>query len=455
MAEILIIDDEKKMCSILSSSLQDEGHFVDQSYTAEEALRKLKTNEYEIVITDLRLPDHSGLEILKACKLKNKDIQVILMTAHATAETAVHAMKEGAFDYLLKPFDLKELFDMVERIVRATAEKSNSTQGETKNPLGTIIGKSPEMIKVFKLVGQIAHRNVTVLIRGESGTGKELVANAIHNASPRSKNVLVTINCTALPEALFENELFGHEKEAFTGATSQKIGKFEAANGGTLFLDEIGDLSSVTQGKLLRVLEQKSFQRVGGNKSISVDVRIIAATNVDLETFVREKSFREDLFYRLNVFPIYLPALRERPDDIPLLAKNFLSQTSTDVQGFDDEAMALLIHYPWPGNVRQLENAIISSALRAKSQFIHAHNLPSEILKPQPNVDRPLTLTTHTSGTGTTSDPLDLASNEKRMIEEAIAKAGGNKTKAAQLLGITRRTLYSKLKILLKKECHD
>ncbi len=443
MARILIIDDEKRLCQILAQSLRDEGHETASAQSLEDGLLALKDAAHDIVLTDLRMPDGDGLAVLRAARKLQPAPIVVLMTAHASTDTAVAAMKEGAFDYLLKPFSLDDLSAMIAKIQQAQAASAGHSASGELPEAGYTVGKSPEMIRVFKLVGQIAPQDVTVLIRGESGTGKELVANAIHKASPRAARPMVTVNCTALPELLFENELFGHDREAYTGASTRKLGKFEAAHGSTLFLDEIGDMSLATQGKLLRVLEQKTFHRVGGNESIKVDVRIIVATNVDLEVAVREKRFRQDLFYRLNVFPVHLPPLRERKEDIPMLVRHFLLRANTSVREASAATLAALAAYDWPGNVRQLENTVISSALRCRGGTLQSEDLPPEI--------RSETAVNSTEAADDDAEPptaaLDLAQAERSLIDQAIKKAGGNKTKAAKLLGITRRALYSKLKI--------
>ncbi|MFC1672480.1 sigma-54-dependent transcriptional regulator [Planctomycetota bacterium] len=443
MARILIVDDEEKLCRALANGLCDEGHSVDCATSGAEALEKVGPGRYDVVITDLRMPDMDGLEVLREVKKTSPETEVVLMTAHATVNTAVSAVKEGAFDYLLKPFSLDDLSLMVrnilERKARGNAREENTEDTESSR-LENIIGKSPAMIEVFKLAAQVAQKDVTVLIQGESGTGKELVAGAIHGASPRAEKPFIMVNCTALPETLFENELFGHEKGAFTGADSAEPGKFEKADGGTLFLDEIGDLSPATQGKLLRALEQKSFHRVGGTNLIQTDVRIIAATNVNLENAVREKKFREDLYYRLRVFPIQLPLLRNRAEDIPLLAGHFLARSSTVSMDISPEAMDILRSYPWPGNVRELENIMISTAMRCSGGTVRPEDLPPEVREGEQ--DGPA------SGSEKRSRNLSLEEMEKSMIEQALEKSGGNKTGAARMLGITRRALYSRMERL-------
>ncbi len=431
MARILIVDDEKKLCLVLQGALEEEGHEVHCCFDGNEGMQAIEQQNYDILLTDLRLPGVDGLKLLQHSMELNPEAKVVLMTAHASASTAVTAMKEGAFDYLTKPFSLDSLFDILEKI-EAFQKK---TEDPTENLIewGSIVGKSLEMIKVFKLVGQIAAQDVTILIRGESGTGKELVAQAIHHASPRMEFPLITVNCTAVPESLFENELFGHDREAYTGASSEMKGRFELANGGSLFLDEIGDLSISSQAKLLRVLENKSFQRVGGTKTITSDVRIITATNVNLEKAVEEKRFREDLYYRLNVFPITLPPLRKRSEDIPLLIKYFLAHSKTNTTDISDSAMDILMKHKWPGNVRELQNTIVASALRAKGGTLTVEDLPENLNQNHLNTNK-------------TVSSMDLTQAEYRLIEQAIFKANGNKTRAAEMLGITRRALYSRLK---------
>lgn len=445
MSRILIIDDEKKLCTVIVSALRDEGHEADSAYSGEEGLTKVRSAPFDIVVTDLRMPGMDGLDVLREVKKADPFSEVIMMTAYASADTAVSAMKEGAFDYLIKPFSLDSLSAMIGKI-REKQEALRTADAYVKGEISpaAVIGSSKEMIRVFKMVGQIAPRDITVMIRGESGTGKELVAQAIHNASPRARRPFVTVNCTALPEALFENELFGHDKEAFTGASSRKVGKFESANSGSLFLDEIGDLNPGTQGKLLRVLEQKSFHRIGGTEEVHVDVRIIAATNVNLESAVRDKKFRHDLYYRLHVFPIWIPPLRERKEDIPLLAAHFLGKNSGSVSEVGPSTMEILMAHSWPGNIRELENVIVSSSLRCKANVLSPEDLPPGF---------GATMETESGASGVDAEKsLHLGDAERRLIEEAIRTTGGNKTKAAKLLGITRRTLYSKLNLMGKAQ---
>ncbi|MBP1678375.1 MAG: sigma-54-dependent Fis family transcriptional regulator, partial [Bacteroidetes bacterium] len=381
--------------------------------------------------------------LLKAAKTIAPDVEVIVITGHGTVEDAVEAMKEGAYDFITKPFKRVQ----VERVIRRAAEKQAlalqnrrlEARLDELQRVGSIVGTSPVILKTLELVRQIAPSTATVLIQGESGTGKELIADAIHHGSPRREQAFIKVNCAALPEPLLESELFGHERGAFTGAVARKEGRFELADGGTLFMDEIGDISVAMQAKLLRVLQSGEFERVGGTRTLKVDVRVVAATNTDLAALVREKRFREDLYYRLNVITIQLPPLRDRQEDIPLLAHHFLRRytvkNAKPLGGFTEEAMDLLQTYAWPGNVRELENAIERAVVLTRSDLITPVDLPETLVRSD-QAARHLVISIGT--------PLEEV--EDRLIDETLRYTKGDKTLAAKLLGIATRTIYRRMK---------
>src|SRR6188474_673083 len=368
---ILLVDDEPLIRLSMVDALEAVGYDVRAAASGTEGLEVLRQKAFDLIITDLRLPGVDGLTVLKATKDKSPETEVVMITAHGSVESAVGAMKLGAFDYITKPFQMDELLLIVERVGRVvTLRRENQDLKETledKFSFGGILGSNNHMRAVLDKIKVVAGADSTILILGESGTGKELVANAIHQNSPRNHQPLIKVSCAALPETLLEAELFGHEKGAFTGALRQRRGRFELAHRGTLFLDEIGEISPVIQVKLLRVLQERQFERVGGNDKIDIDVRILTATNKDLQKEVNDKQFREDLFYRLNVINLRVPALRERKDDIQLLAMHFLKTYSDKnqkhIEGFSEDAMLALTSYDWPGNVRELENAIERSVV--------------------------------------------------------------------------------------------
>lgn len=361
--EVLVLDDELNIRKILSAMLEAEGYLVHLAATIAEAKEKLRTQKIQAVLSDLRLNREDGLQLLKWVRDEQVSVPIIILTAHGTIDSAVDAMKQGAFDYLSKPFDRAELVRVIKKAVLSfkfqNEELKNWKFAGNQLPM---IGETPKMLKIYGMLDKIAASDSTVLILGESGTGKELIAAALHERSPRSSQPFIKINCAAIPDTLMESELFGHERGAFTGAVSSKPGRFELADKGTLFLDEIGEMSVEMQVKLLRVLQEKSFERVGGLRTHTVDVRLIAATNKDLEKEVREGRFRNNLFYRLNVVPIELPPLRERPEDIPRLVAFFLQKIGDRMKKtpavMQPEALELLMQYPWPGNIRQLENVV-------------------------------------------------------------------------------------------------
>ncbi len=436
MNPILIVDNEEKFCKVIQSALELENLPAQYVLSGEAALDWLNHHSTDIVLTDLRMEGMDGLELLRRIKEHNPRIEVLMMTAFATQKTAVEALKMGAFDYLIKPFEMDELILRIRRILNQMKlmQENRRLKSTVSEPVffEGLVGRSDKMRQVYRLIQKAAESDSTVLIRGESGTGKEKVAETIHKTGKRKNQAFVAINCAALPEGLLESELFGYEKGAFTGATQRKIGKFELANHGTLFLDEIGDMSLAIQVKLLRVLEEKAIYRLGGNERIPIDTRIIAATHRNLEEMVEKGEFRQDLYYRLNIFPIYLPPLRERKEDIPALVNHFLNQTGSP--GIDKEALKKLMEYDWPGNVRELLNVIERASILADS-IITVEDLP-------PLFGR-ATGSKRTFDFEIPDEGFQLDEFLKFLVEQALRKAAGNKTRAAQLLGITRRRLYS------------
>lgn len=440
--KILVVDDERRMCIVIKAGLEVDGHLVELAFDGNEALQKITANQFDIVITDLKMPGKTGLEILDEVKRRNPATEVILMTAYATTQTAIEAMKKGAYDYVIKPFEMTEVRIKVNQIVERNQllNENVALKNELKGryAIKNIIGFSGPMQQVFQMVNKVAPSDATVLIRGESGTGKELIAHAVHELSARSRQPFVAVNCGALPESLLESELFGHEKGAFTGADKLKLGRFELAGSGTIFLDEIGDISQATQVKLLRVLQAREIVRLGGTKTIPIQARTIAATNRHLEELLRSGVFREDLYYRINVFPITLPPLRERKDDIPALVEHFLKKHAFDLKKIDKTALKILLNYNWPGNVRELENIIERALILAGENAVSTRELPPHLYV-NDSASLPLEIP---------DDGISLEELEKSLINKALAKAHGNKSKAAKLLGITRRKLYSMIERL-------
>lgn len=446
MAKILVVDDDQGMREFLEIMLKREGYRVSALESAEKALNLCKKEKFNLVITDLRMPKMDGIEFLKRIKDIDPNMMVILITAFASAETALSAMKEGAYDYVEKDFNIDDLI----KIVRKAMEQSGIKQdmellrdGEEVVIFGRMMSKSKEMIKIFNTIKKVAETATNILILGESGTGKELVAKAIHENSPRKNMPFVVINCGGVPENLLESEFFGYMKGAFTGAYSDKPGLFEIARGGTIFLDEIGELPPYLQVKLLRVVQEKTFRRVGGADDIRVDVRIISATNKDLAEKVREGTFREDLFYRLNVIPIRLPPLRNRQEDIPILAEFFINkyskEFSKEVKTISAYALELLMDYPFPGNIRELENIIERSVALETSSIILPENLSLA-----DHVQRQAANDEHIPESGIYLNDL-IAAYEKRLIEKVLKKVGGSRAKAAELLHITVDSLKYRL----------
>jgi len=449
--KMLIIDDEPLMRITLQDSLVGEGYEVVAAETGRKGVDLLRKNQWDIIITDLKLPDLEGIEILKEAKSLNPSTEVILITAYGSIDSAVSAMKEGASDYLTKPFSMDELLLIIKRLLRMKQlEEENLSlkkRVEERYGLEGLVGKSPQMLKIYDLIETVAQTDTTVLVNGENGTGKELVANAIHLQSPRKNGPFIKVNCAALPETLLETELFGHEKGAFTGAIRQRKGRFELADGGTLFLDEIGDVSPAVQVKLLRVLQERQFERVGGNDTISVDVRMICATQKDLKEEIRKGTFREDLYYRLNVVPIVLPPLRERREDVLLLSDHFISRFSKkmgkEITGLSEEGKALLLKYPFPGNIRELENMLERAIALIKGKIIQPEDLPDEVCGQPSSIQD---VCKRIRG----SKPLASATKlfEKEYIQSVLEKTKGKKGQAADMLGISRKTLWEKIKEL-------
>ena len=462
---VLVVDDEEIVRESLSGCLRSDGYGVSTAPDGRAALDALRSERWAIVLLDLKMPAMDGLQVLEEARRIRPEAAFVMMTAYATVDTAVAAMKLGAYDYLVKPFDPEELSVLVQRIVsqQALVQENESLRRALKREYGfhDLVSKSAAMQRVFELARVAARSASTILVLGESGSGKEVLARAIHAESPRAAGPFVAISCAALTETLLESELFGHEKGAFTGAVARRKGKFEAAAGGTLFLDEVGDISPKLQLDLLRVLEERKFQRVGGSESIAADVRIVAATNRDLGKAVADESFREDLFYRLNVIPVTLPPLRERREDIPLLVQHFLERLSKELKkrldGVSPEGMAALVAHGWPGNVRELRNVLERALVRCHGPVLGAGHL--RIVGAGANsTSTAISISTATSTSISTLGqtfspslsldrlPLDLSGLERIAIEEALRRVKGNRTHAARLLGIGLRTLRNKLR---------
>ncbi len=448
--KILLIDDSTEILENLSVYLVSEGYEITTASDGTTGISMLEKNFYDFILTDMKMPGADGLEVLKYAKEHSPESICIILTGYGTIKNAVEAMKNGAFDYLTKPVKLDEISITLKRALEYRNLKRENVnlrnQLRKKYQFKNIIGESPAMQEVFETVEKVADTDSTVLILGESGTGKELIARALHYHSYRKDGPFVPVNCAAIPSELLESELFGHEKGAFTSAIRTRIGRFELANGGTLFLDEIGDMNPNLQGKLLRVLQERQFERIGGVKPIRVDIRIISATHQDLKKAVLKKKFREDLYYRLNVIPIRIPPLRERRSDIPLLVHHFIQQFSKSkrkkVTGITDEAMKRLMEYDWPGNVRELENMIERMVILTDSEVIDVSDLPERVF---PVSSGEITTHLHIPEEGLS---LETALNEfeKELILQALNKSGWVKNKAAQLLQVNRTTLIEKIK---------
>lgn len=458
-AKILLVEDDGGTASALHKVLRDEGYLVEAIARGDEGLSRALSAPLDVVITDLKLPGLDGLDLVSQLHAVHPKLPIILMTAHGTTETAIEAMKFGAYEYLMKPFEADELLDLVSTAINARRFMTEPVDlGESNNAESAIVGNSRPMQALYKEIGRVAATPVTVLIRGETGTGKELIARAIYQHSQRAGKPFIAVNCAAIPDTLLESELFGHERGSFTGAQARRIGRFEQAQGGTMFLDEIGDLPLNTQSKLLRVLQERCLERLGGTETIPVDVRVIAATHRDLESAIKEKEFREDLFYRLSVVTLALPPLRERPEDIPLLTRYFIqryaAELSAEAPSIQAEALAYLQTQPWPGNVRELENVVREALLIAKPFGIgqdHVQQVLSKSKKPgqQPQLTHAAyindLLVSAQRGETNNAYAQMLAELEPELFRQAIQLAQGNQAKAARWLGVTRLKMREKL----------
>jgi len=442
MSRILIVDDDLNTCQSLTTALSKEDHQVFEAHSGKEALEKMRSQEVDLTVIDLMMPGMNGLEFFQTVKALHPEVISIMISARATVEVAVSAIKSGIYDFITKPFRLTEIKKSIAKALEAQSLLSENRRLRQalreKASFSKIIGNSPAFEKVIDLITKVAPTRSTVLLTGESGTGKEIIAEAIHFASPRGEGPLLKMNCGALTETLLESELFGHEKGAFTGAHQQRMGRFEMANGGTLFLDEIGEMSLGMQVKLLRVLQDGFFERVGSSRTIQVDVRIIAATNRDLEQEVKEGRFRQDLFYRLNVIAIEIPPIRERVEDIPLLAAHFLNKftelNNKKINGFSSDVHLVLRNYSWPGNVRELENVVERAVSLCQTQTIELSDLPTrmtEVHYGESNLEIPI--------------GISLEEIEQMVLEKTLIKTRGDKKAAARLLGISLSSLYNKL----------
>ncbi|QEL21872.1 sigma-54-dependent Fis family transcriptional regulator [Bosea sp. F3-2] len=444
---ILVVDDEERLADVLAAALEDLGYRTTAVTSVREALAALDQSRFDLVLTDLRLPVMDGRDLLREVRSRWPDIPVIILTAFAAVRDAVELIKEGAFDYIAKPFEMEDVAATIRRALRlADVVRDNErlrSELEGRHSFDTLIGNSASFRRVIEQVTEVCETRATVMLSGESGTGKELVARAIHFNSPRRGQPFIAVNCAAIPETLLESELFGHVKGAFTGALANRIGRFAAAEGGTLFLDEIGDMPLAIQAKLLRVVQERSFEPVGANRSQSVDVRLIAATHKDMRQAVAAGRFREDLFYRLNVFPIQLPALRERPEDIPLLATHFLATLSESigkrVAGFSPAALAAMAGHDWPGNIRELHNCVERALIVAKTAQIDIQDLAQDLFEGSRRAGRDAL-------------PRDLDAEleriERDFIIEALRRSDGVQVKAARMLGIAERSLWHRIKKL-------
>jgi nitrogen regulation protein NR(I) len=465
--QILVVDDEPNLRRVLRAQLERDGYDVHTAEDGEQALALLHEHHIDLVITDLRMPKLDGMELLRRITALEDAMPVVMITAHGTVDTAVEALKMGAFDYITKPFDQEDVRTIVRKAVRtqdlsATEASRPSLVGGLEGGRYGIIGQSPSLLELYSVLDRVADTPTTVLVTGESGTGKELVARALHENSSRRDKPFIKVNCAAIPRDLMESELFGYERGAFTGAVGSKPGRFELASGGTLFLDEIGSIPVEMQVKLLRALQESEFERVGGVKTIRVDVRLVAATNTDLKREIAAGSFREDLYYRLNVVPMRLPPLRERREDIPLLVSHFVrkfdARLRKNVTGIEPDALSVLLEHPWPGNIRELENVIERAVLFCDGDKLRPSDLPNELHRtPEPPLAAPTTK--HTApASPAASDGLKeqvkaaMSRLERELIVKALEQTGGNVTHAARLLKISRKGLQLKMKELGLRE---
>ncbi len=469
--QVLIVDDEPNLRKILAAQLSRDGYDVLLAEDGEQGLQVLREHHIDLVVTDLKMPKVDGMTLLREAVKEQPDLPVVMITAHGTVDTAVEALKLGAFDYLTKPFDKDEVRQVVAKALKTKAlsdVEATAAHADDKDVPGArfgIIGESPGVTDVYSVLERVADSPTTVLVTGESGTGKELVARALHDHSSRKTKPFIKVNCAAIPKELIESELFGYERGAFTGAVSSKPGRFELANGGTLFLDEIGEIPVEMQVKLLRALQESEFERVGGIKTIRVDVRLVAATNRDLKKLIAQGAFREDLFYRLNVVSIRLPALRERASDIPLLVEHFLrkfnARLKKNVSGVEPDALDLLSAYAWPGNIRELENVMERAVLFCDGQKLRAEDLPAELrgvsisagsVAP-PSADGAVDLGTLPAEGGLKEHvKVAMSRLERDLVSRALKQTGGNVTHAARLLKISRKGLQLKMKELGLRE---
>jgi nitrogen regulation protein NR(I) len=460
VAHVLIVDDEVNIRRVLAAMLKREGYEVTTAEDGEQALGVLHKVPVDVVVTDLVMPRVGGMELLRKVSADFPDVPVILITAHGSVDSAVQALKAGAFDYVTKPFEQEELRKVIAKAAKAhEIERRNLHEGGAEGEGPPLVGSSPAMRAVYDMVARVADSPSTVLITGESGTGKELVAKALHRGSSRRDKPLIKVNCAAIPKDLVESELFGYEKGAFTGAVGSKPGRFELADGGTLFLDEIGEIPVEMQVKLLRALQESEFERVGGIRTLRVDVRLIAATNRDLKALTAEGRFREDLYYRLAVVPIALPPLRERKEDVPLLVRHFIEKFNRRlgkrVEGIDEEALQLLMGYGWPGNIRELENLMERSVLFADGATIHAAALPDTLRDRGAGPPAPIAavgpLGAIAAPSGASMKEIVKQAQdalERELIIRALDETGGNVTRAAKRLQISRKSLQVKMKEL-------
>ncbi len=438
---VLIVDDEKNIREGLGKALELDGYNVFLAENGKVAINTITNNDIDLVITDLKMPELSGDELLKKVASAYPTIPVIILTGHGTIESAVQAMRDGAYDFLTKPVNLDRLSLLVKRALEnrelILQNRALQKELESRSQFANIIGKSEAMRKIFDIVKQVAPTRASVLITGESGVGKEMIADAIHYLSPRKDKPYIKVHCAALTETLLESELFGHEKGAFTGAIARKRGRFELAHTGTIFLDEIGEVNQAIQIKLLRVLQEKKFERVGGEETLEVDVRILSATNKNLQEEIKKGTFREDLYYRLNVVNIHIPPLRERKEDIPLLISHFLREISREnnkhIEGIDNKARMALYNYHWPGNVRELRNCIESAVVMCKGNIITLEDLPPTVRNSSDEDYIKL------------SSGITLADAEREIIRFTLRRLNGNKSKTAETLGIGRKTLHRKI----------